>query len=251
MNRDDAPAVTAPEPLEPRRLLSSVTLDSSNNLLTIVGNQTTANTISVGYSPGKRYVVTVVNGVAKSFRRNDVGSIRIFGGNLADSITISEARGNFDKNVRAVCGAGDDTFLGGHEEDVVFGDDGNDFISLGTNDDAAVGGNGNDRIIAGDNRKLIFGGAGDDVIVTGNGRGYIFGEDGNDAIMTHGENYEIFGDQGVDTLTGGGRDTLWGGGGSADVLHKGTEVHQSEFHGFQKIIDELIPQEPALPAGAT
>jgi Ca2+-binding RTX toxin-like protein len=251
MNRDDAFAVTPPEPLESRRLLSSVTLDSSNSRITIVGDQTAANTITVGYSPGTRFVVTVVNGVAHSFRRNDVDSIRIFDGNLGDRITISEARAKFDKSVRAVCGAGDDTFLGGHEQDVVFGDDGNDFISLGSADDAAVGGNGNDRIIAGDDRKLIFGGAGDDVIVTGNGRGYLFGQDGDDAIMTRGERYEIFGDAGVDTLTGGNRDTLWGGGGSADVLHGGTENHHSEFHGYQKIINQLIPEEPALPAGAT
>src|SRR5437764_34038 len=137
----DAP-VTAPEPLEPRRLLSSVTLDSTNSRLTIVGDQAAANTISVGYSPGTRYVVAVVNGVPHSFKRNDVSSVRIFGGNLDDSITISEARAKFDKSVRTVCGAGNDTFLGGHEDDVVFGDDGDDFISLGDNDDAAVGGNG-------------------------------------------------------------------------------------------------------------
>lgn len=244
MNRIDRRAPVS-EALEPRRLLSSVTLTSSNRL-DIVGDQASANVISVGYSPGMRFVVVVINGKSFGFRKDDVNSIRIFGGALADRITISEARAKFDKSVRAVCGAGDDTFLGGSENDVVFGDDGNDFISLGNGDDAAVGGNGNDHIIGGNDTKLIFGGAGDDVIAVGSGRGYIFGQDGNDAILTRGDRFEILGDAGADTITGHGRDTIWGGGG-ADVLKGGTQINMSEVKRVQKIMSQLMPVEPSLP----
>jgi hypothetical protein len=100
------------EPLEHRRLLSTITL--SNNKLTIVGNQHSSNRIVVGYSPGMRYVVCVVNGVASDFKRNDVGGVYIFGGQDNDYIAISQARAIFDKGVRIMGEGGNDTLIGGN-----------------------------------------------------------------------------------------------------------------------------------------
>lgn len=237
------------EPLEPRRLLSTVTL--SDNKLTIVGNQNSPNRIIVGYSPGSRYVVCVVNGVPTDFKRNDVGGVYIFGGNDNDYIAISQARALFDKGTRIMGGAGNDTLIGGDENDAIFGDAGNDYISLGAGDDIAVGGSGNDRILGGDATKTIFGGTGDDVIEMGDSHGYIFGNDGNDAILdSSGARFEILGDGGNDTITSHGDDTIWGGGGN-DVIHGGSEVHHSEFSGISKLMSELMPHEPTLPAGST
>ena len=236
----------AAEPLESRRLLSSVTL-TTGGTLEAVGDQGAPNVISIGYTPGKRFIVCVMNGTPTDFRSNDVRSVRVFGGALADQITITQGRAVFDKNVRAVCGAGDDTFLGGGENDVVFGNDGNDFISVGNGDDAVVGGNGDDRILAGDNTKTIYGGAGDDVIEVGSGRGYIFGGAGNDAIPSRGDRFELLGNAGSDTITGHGRDTIYGGGGGTDVLHGATQINSGEVKGINKIEALLMPTEPSLP----
>jgi Ca2+-binding RTX toxin-like protein len=237
------------ETLEHRRLLSTITL--SDNRLTIVGNQNSPNRIVVGYSPGTRYIVCVVNGVPTDFKRDDVGGVYIFGGNDNDYLAISQARAPFDKGVRIMGGAGNDTLIGGDSNDIIYGDSGNDYISLGSGDDIAVAGGGNDRILGGSATKTIFGGSGNDVIEMGDSHGYIFSNQGNDSILdSSGAQFEILGGGGNDTITSLGDDTIWGGGGH-DVIHGGKEVHSGTISGINQIMKELMPIEPTLPAGST
>jgi Ca2+-binding RTX toxin-like protein len=237
------------EPLEPRRLLSTITL--LNNRVTIVGNQNSPNRIVVGYSPGMRYIVCVVNGVTTDFKRNDVGGVYIFGGNDNDYLAISQARAPFDKGVRIMGEGGNDTLIGGNENDIIYGGSGNDYISLGLGDDIAVAQGGNDRILGGNATKTIFGGTGDDVIEMGASHGYIFPNQGNDSILdSDGAQFEILGQGGNDTITSNGEDTIWAGGGN-DIIHGGKEVHQSEISGLNKIMSELMPIEPTIPPGST
>jgi len=237
------------ETLEHRRLLSTITL--SDNRLTIVGNQNSPNRIIVGYSPGTRYVVCVVNGVPTDFKKDDVGGVYIFGGNDNDYIAISQARAPFDKGLRIMGEGGNDTLIGGDSDDIIYGGSGNDYISLGSGDDVAVAGGGNVRILGGDATKTIFGGTGNDVIEMGDSHGYIFSNQGSDSILdSSGAQFEILGGGGNDTITSLGEDTIWGGSGN-DVIHGGKEVHRSTISGINKLMEELMPIEPTLPAGST
>jgi Ca2+-binding RTX toxin-like protein len=231
------------ERLENRRLLSSVHLNSDNDLV-IAGNLNTPNTVTIGYSPGERYVVCLLNGVPFDFVRHDVETVYIFCGNAGDNMRVSEARALFDKDVRMMGGAGNDTLIGGTENDDIWAGGGNNFISLGSGDDNVFSQGGNDRILGGDATKVIFGGTGNDVISMGASHGYFLGQGGNDAFQdASGADMEILASAGNDTITAHGDDTIYAGGGD-DVIHGGSEVHHSAISGMSKIIEELTLREP-------
>lgn len=124
--------------------------------------------------------------------------------------------------------AGDDTIVGGLGNDSLSGDGGEDLIDGGTGDDLIFGGigfdtiygkSGNDTIIGGDNADSIYGGAQDDVLIGGVGFDQIFGEDGNDTIWSGDTADRLFGGNGDDWLSGGinvgnSVDGLWGDAGN-------------------------------------
>ena len=81
--------------------------------------------------------------------------------------------------------AGDDTVVGGLNNDLIYGKD------------------GKDEIDANDGKDTVYGGIKDDTIRGGNGLDFLFGENGND---------EIHGDAGDDRINGGtGADIMYGG----------------------------------------
>lgn len=99
--------------------------------------------------------------------------------------------------------AGDDTLIGGDGNDSIVGDLGNDSIRGGDGQDSITGDEGNDSIESGDGLDTVSGGDGDDSVFGGNGEDSITGDDGNDTLN---------GDGGVDTVTGGdGNDSILGG----------------------------------------
>lgn len=107
-------------------------------------------------------------------------------------------------------------------DSVIYGGDGNDFISTSKSAVTAVdwvdGGAGNDKIYthAGDDK--IYGGTGDDDIIAGADDDDIFGGDGADTIDGDAGVDQIDGDAGNDVIRGGdGNDELCGGGDSDDI----------------------------------
>jgi Ca2+-binding RTX toxin-like protein len=84
----------------------------------------------------------------------------------------------------------------------VFGQDGNDTISLDET---------NGALPAAD----LFGGAGNDTLTGGSGNDQLFGQAGSDALLGKGGNDLLFGGDGNDTLTGGaGNDQVFGQAGN-------------------------------------
>jgi Ca2+-binding RTX toxin-like protein len=231
------------ETLEDRTLLSSAI--NKDKHLVIRGDNGASNVCVIALDSAKKFLFVNLNGTEFKFKKDNVDLIDYVGGDGPDFFQVDQTQAKLGIKVRFQGNAGNDTFIGGNEKDEVFGDDGNDTLMTGNGDDTVEGGAGDDLIICGNDAKLIFGDAGNDTITTGNGRGYIFGGDGNDVITTGGDHFEILGNDGNDTLTGHGRDTLWGGGG-IDVLKGGVEQHGGEIDRINKLIEVLTPERPSV-----
>jgi Ca2+-binding RTX toxin-like protein len=232
------------ERLEDRKLLSSVVLQGRR--LTVIGDQAIANNISVAFDSADKNIILNVNGVQYGYGLHSVSIINLVGGAGNDFLHVDESVNRFTIRTQFFPGEGNNTVVGGYERDkIICGGAGNDTIYTGGGDDQIIGGSGNDTIFAGSGLKLIFGAKGNNTITTVKGRGYIFGGQGNNIISSTGDNYEIFGGPNADTLTGGGRDTLWGQGGH-DVLTGGTERHYGSFKGLANVRRRLYPDIPVL-----
>lgn len=112
-------------------------------------------------------------------------------------------------------GAGNDTYLDGDDEgatdnDVVYGEDGDDTITTGNGDDQIDGGDGDDRLGGRAGHDILFGGRGADILWGASGNDQLRGDDGDD---------EIFGGSGGDHLLGGAGNDLMEGGSGDDVAH--------------------------------
>jgi Ca2+-binding RTX toxin-like protein len=78
---------------------------------------------------------------------------------------------------------GDDIIIGRQEaKNILYGEDGNDWLVGGATEDKIHGGNGNDFLIGGDGDDYLYGGSGDDYIEGGDGADYMDGGDGNDTL---------------------------------------------------------------------
>ncbi|MEL6663607.1 MAG: calcium-binding protein [Pseudomonadota bacterium] len=109
--------------------------------------------------------------------------------------------------------------LGGRGTDLLFGTDGNDFLSGGRGSDLLVGLGGHDDLFGGRGADLIFGGDGGDSIFGGRGRDVLFGGDGEDYISGGKGRDFIFGGNDADTIDGGrGADFIFGGSGSDTII---------------------------------
>ncbi len=85
-------------------------------------------------------------------------SIRVFGTNGADTITLSDQADTLDAN------GGDDLIFGGGGDDSIFGDNGNDTIDGGTGDDTLRGFDGNDTFIGSEGADVNNGESGRDTV---------------------------------------------------------------------------------------
>jgi serralysin len=91
------------------------------------------------------------------------------------------------------------------QDDVLFGNEGNDRVQGGRQDDVLNGGAGNDR---------LFGDRGNDSLVGRSGDDYLSGGEGDDRLTGGSGRDQLFGDNGNDYLDGGaGFDILKGGKG--------------------------------------
>ena len=126
---------------------------------------------------------------------------------------------------------GNDWLSGGVGNDTLAGNDGNDTLLGGANDDDLLGGQGNDTLEGGLDSDQLFGEQGDDRLFGGKGNDFLWGDSEYLDVSVHGDDYldggegndQLVGGAGIDTLIGGqGEDNLFGEQG-ADVLEGGSE----------------------------
>ncbi len=147
------------ELLETRRLLSAITLDASG-VLTVQGDTLQANQLMVSLNNGSVWAVANYRTI-KSFALSSVKSLKIVGGDQADTITV-------DPNLRLPT--------------TIYGNAGDDVISAGNGDCTVYGGDGNDKITAGNGNNSLFGEKGDDTFTVGTGKNLIDGGDGTNVV---------------------------------------------------------------------
>jgi Ca2+-binding RTX toxin-like protein len=141
----------------------------------------------------------------------DAGDDTLIGGNNQDSID-----GGLGNDV-LIGGGGNDTLSGGEGNDLLFGD----FLFSG-GDDLLDGGAGNDTLMGGFGNDTLKGGADDDYLYGEEGADSLFGETGNDYLAGGLNNDYLNGGEGNDTLVGdAGNDTLVGGAGNDTFVFGG------------------------------
>src|SRR5688572_13649202 len=121
-------------------------------------------------------------------------TLSVFGDNLDNNITVSRnAAGNILVNGGAVAVAGGTPTVANTALIQVFGQGGNDTITLSETNGALP-------------RANLFGGAGNDTLTGGSGGDQIFGQAGNDTLLGKAGADFLFGGTENDTLTGGDAD---------------------------------------------
>ena len=123
-----------------------------------------------------------VDGIAGSFARSAVSTVRInaLGGN--DTIRLDVAGAAVTRPAVVRAGSGDDSVRGGLGADYIDGEAGNDHIFGDAGADKIAGDTGADVLTGGSGNDSIAGGAGNDVINGDAGVDHLWGGDGFDVI---------------------------------------------------------------------
>jgi Ca2+-binding RTX toxin-like protein len=158
------------------------------------------------------------------------GTLTEFGDNLDNTIVTSrDAAGGILVNGGAVNVLGGKPTVANTSLIQVFGQGGNDVITLNESNGALPAAN-------------LFGGAGNDVLTGGSGGDMLFGQSGNDTLLGKGGSDLLFGGAGNDTLTGGDGDDqmfgeagddrmIWNPGDDSDVMEGGDGTDTAEVNG--------------------
>ena len=151
------------EALEPRQLMAGITL-GSDGVLNIIAPYTQGNTIDVTVSGTS--IVGKYNATTKTVAASSVKSIKITGGQYADTIRINSA---ITKPSYVVGGAGNDKIYGGSGPDKILGSSDNDSILGNAGNDTIYGETGNDTLDGGSGTDVVSGGTGTNLITDGGG----------------------------------------------------------------------------------
>jgi hypothetical protein len=158
------------------------------------------------------------------------GVLMVLGDGLDNSITIGrDAAGRILVNGGAVAVQGGTPSVANTTLIRVFGQDGNDAITLNQANGALPAAN-------------LFAGAGNDTLSGGSGGDQLFGQSGNDTLLGRGGTDLLFGGDDNDTLTGGGGDDqvfgqsgsdrmVWNPGDDADLNEGGDSVDTVAVNG--------------------
>jgi Ca2+-binding RTX toxin-like protein len=191
------------------------------------------------------------------------GLLSELGDNLDDVITTSRnAAGQILVNGGAVPIAGGQATVANTSSIQVFGQGGNDTISLdeanGPRPAAQLfGGAGNDTITGGSGADQLFGGAGNDILNGKGGDDLLFGGAGNDVLTGGAGNDQVFGEAGNDRMIwnpGDGSDLFEGGDGTdtAEVNGgNGAETFTITANGSRVRFDRVSPAPFTLDIGST
>jgi Ca2+-binding RTX toxin-like protein len=158
------------------------------------------------------------------------GTLSVFGDSLDNSLEVSRnAAGQLLINGGAVAIRGGTATVANTALIQVFGQGGNDIITLNESQGALPRGN-------------LFGGAGNDIITGGSGADMLFGQSGNDTLLGKGGNDFLFGGSENDILIGGdGNDQMfgesgddrmiWNPGDDTDLMEGGAGTDTAEVNG--------------------
>src|SRR6266436_1784481 len=144
-------------------------------------------------------------------------------------VTSRDAAGQLFVNGGAVPINGGQATVANTSTIQVFGQGGNDTISLDESNGALPA-------------AQLFGGAGNDTLTGGSGGDLLFGQAGNDILLGKGGNDQLFGGAGNDTLTGGDGDDqmfgeagndrmIWNPGDDNDLMEGGDGTDTAEVNG--------------------
>ncbi len=157
-------------------------------------------------------------GTATTGNVSDVEYFFFNGTNYADTVNatafaaIAPPLGLPSNNNIIFGNGGNDTLLGSVLDDDFSGGIGNDYLS---------GGDGNDFLLGDDGNDTLYGGNGNDSLSGGAGSDTAYGEAGTDAMYGYSGDDFLYGGDGVDTIYGGdGVDRIEGGNGD-DFLYGG------------------------------
>jgi Ca2+-binding RTX toxin-like protein len=185
------------------------------------------------------------------------------GDNVDNTIVTSrDAAGNILVNGGAVAIDGGRATVANTSQIVVFGQGGNDTISLDESNGALpsaqlFGGAGNDTITGGSGNDQLFGGAGNDILNGKGGNDLLFGGDGNDTLIGGAGDDQVFGQGGNDTMIwnpGDGTDLFEGGDGNDTAVvngGNGSEIFTITANGTRVRFDRLNPAPFSLDIGTT
>jgi Ca2+-binding RTX toxin-like protein len=191
------------------------------------------------------------------------GILTVLGDAGNNTITVSrDTGGNLLVNGGAVSIKGGAATVANTTLIQVFGQDGNDTISLNEANGALpaallFGGNGNDTLIGGSGADELFGGAGNDILMGMGGNDLLFGGDGNDVLTGGAGNDQVFGEAGNDRMVwnpGDGTDLDEGGDGVDTVEVNGgnaSETFTATANGTRVRFDRLDPAPFSLDIGTT
>src|SRR5215470_11359832 len=185
------------------------------------------------------------------------------GDNVDNTIVTSrDAAGNILVNGGAVAIEGGRATVANTAEIVVFGQGGNDTITLDESNGALpsaqlFGGDGNDTLTGGSGNDMLFGQAGNDVLLGKGGNDLLFGGAGNDTLTGGAGDDQMFGEAGNDRMIwnpGDGTDLFEGGDGNdtAEVNGgNGSEIFAITANGSRVRFDRLNPAPFSLDIGTT
>jgi Ca2+-binding RTX toxin-like protein len=191
------------------------------------------------------------------------GVLSVFDDNIGHTIVTSrDAAGNILVNGGAVAVAGGRPTVANTGIIQVFGQGGNDTISLDETNGALpaaqlFGGADNDTLIGGSGNDQLFGGAGNDTLEGKGGNDLLFGGDGNDTLIGGTGDDEMFGGAGNDRMIwnpGEGTDLMEGGDGTdtAEVNGgNGAETFTLTANGTRVRFDRITPAPFSLDIGTT
>ncbi len=189
--------------------------------------------------------------------------LTVFGDAQNNNIVISRnAAGSLLVNGGAVHVLGGNPTVANTSLITVFGQDGNDTITLDESNGALpaadlFGGAGNDQLTGGSGNDLIFGQAGNDILLGKGGDDLLFGGAGNDTLTGGVGNDQVFGEAGNDRMIwnpGEGTDLNEGGAGTDTVEvngGNGAESFTATPNGTRVRFDRISPAPFSLDIGTT
>jgi Ca2+-binding RTX toxin-like protein len=204
----------------------------------------------------------ILPAVTASFT-SGAGILTVFGDSQNNTIVVSRnAAGNILVNGGAVAVTGGTATVANTALIQVFGQAGNDTISLDETNGALpaadlFGGTGNDVLTGGSGNDMLFGQAGNDTLLGKGGNDFLFGGDGNDVLTGGSGDDQVFGQTGDDRMIwnpGDGTDLNEGGDGNDTVEvngGNGAEVFTATPNGSRVRFDRTSPAPFSLDIGTS
>jgi hypothetical protein len=177
------PGPTAPE------AIGSVNFDSATGTLRIEGSDASADKVEIFINRRSASgAVNIPDLLTVKIQNINSPLVRVFDPKLVTRIVVNTFGGNDTIDNRtavsmdAYAGKGNDVALGGSLGDLLFGDDGDDWLDGRLGDDTLIGGKGSDKIFGDFGADSLYGGADDDFLFGGRDVDRLLGEAGNDIL---------------------------------------------------------------------